>query len=234
MSSDALKNSVLALRQQADTRFGQLQRRVGARDALLMKKQEVFQQTKHKQNTANVASKALYFVERAVRNVRKEVLGDVERVVNEALRSVYVENSPRLECEVSTKRDRSSVVPYFIKHLPNGEVVRRPPASHGCGVSDITSLVLRMVLLRAKGAEPVLVADEPFRFLGARQVPRASALLSQVSHNLGIQTIVTTHHDETVELSDVAHYLTLNDTGAVKALREEQNHERRTEKKSSS
>ena len=76
---------------------------------------------------------------------------------------------------------------------------------HHDGQSDI--------LIKASGADSVLVADEPFRFLGTAQVPRASMLLKEIAQRLGVQVILTTHHDMTVDVADRAFLLQKTDDG---------------------
>lgn len=197
-----------------------IERQIGARDVIQKRLAELETEVLRNSETAKLADAALRFVEDAIRTTRIGVLRDAERVVNEALKSVYGDDAPRLECEVGVKRDRSSVVPWIIKRCAAGEV-RRTADGFGCGVGDIVSLSLRLVLLHASGAEKVLVADEPFRFLGVVQVPRASALLREISHRLNVQTIMTTHHDATVEAADAAFCLTMNDDTVI--LRKETN-----------
>jgi DNA repair exonuclease SbcCD ATPase subunit len=203
-----------------------LQRQVGVRDQLVTRHDKLSSEVQKQVKAAGVADSALRFIETSVQSTRQEILRDIEAIADESLRTVYGENAPSLEWEVSVKRDRSSIVPWFVKQLPDGKTVKRRFEGCGCGVSDVTSLILRLVLLRASGTAPVLVIDEPFRNLGVLQVPHASALLRQVAKKLGVQVILTTHWSATVEQGDVVFWFELDKNGVVQATKEEKHAER--------
>ncbi len=192
--------------------FSSLQKQAGVRDDIVSRIAKKNEQLKTAERDSALAKTASSFVDSSVKNVRLEVLTDLETIVNSALQSVYEPDSPSVELELSNKRDRTAITPYFIQQV-SGKELRRRYEGLGCGVSDIVSVALRLVLIKASGADSVLVADEPFRFLGTAQVPRASMLLKEIAQRLGVQVILTTHHDTTVDVADRAFLLQKTDDG---------------------
>jgi len=163
---------------------------------------------------AEIVNEALTFIEETVYKKRHGIVVQVESIVNSALGSVYQDNPPKFDCDIGMLRNRSAIVPYIVKEI-GGSKIKRQPDGFGGGVGDVVSLILRLVLLKASGAVPILIADEPFKFLGEKQVPYASMLLKELCNRLGIQTIVTTHHKATVEASDKSFNLTLDEDEKV-------------------
>jgi DNA repair exonuclease SbcCD ATPase subunit len=207
-------------RQTLKTSLAETQARLGVRDSLqakLIKKQADLVLA---QDNARLAGSAAAFVEASVRTTRQSVLNDLQTIVNDALTAVYGEDGPRLEFELSVKRERTAITPMFLQKTGELEA-RRKAEGLGCGVSDVAALILRLVLLKASGAEPVLVVDEPFRFLGVTQIPPASELLHRISSQLGIQVIMTTHDDATIEAADRTFCLTKENDAVVVTTRKE-------------
>jgi DNA repair exonuclease SbcCD ATPase subunit len=198
------------LQKQVTSRLALLQQRVGVRDDLLSRLKTKNDSLTSAETAARLAKQAAVFVESSVKNTRLEVLHDLETIVNAALVAVYDTDPPRFELELSSKRDRTAIVPWFSQTV-NGQTLRRRYEGLGCGVSDVVSMALRLVLIRASGADTVVIADEPFRFLGVLQVPNAALLLKEIARKLSIQVIMTTHWDAPIEIADRAFLLTKTD-----------------------
>jgi DNA repair exonuclease SbcCD ATPase subunit len=198
-----------------------LQQRLGVRNNLIRQRKASKRKELECQEIANNASKSLSFVEESVKRIRDKTLRSVESVTNEALKKIYTDQDIRIECHFSIKRDRSAVTIRYAKNMPDGKVLKRNPEGSGCGVSDVVSLALRMVLIRATGSEPILIADEPFKWIGRDQIPQAAALLKYLAQELGIQIIVTSHHPQLKEYADKAYGIILED-GISKVVTEEE------------
>jgi DNA repair exonuclease SbcCD ATPase subunit len=197
----------------------ELQRSIGVRDELLKQKKSWGKKEDANKELAEKAVQSLNFVEESVRSVRNKTLRSIEAVANEALQAVYDENL-KLECDFGIKRDRSAVTLRYVKKIGDGQLVKRDPDGSGCGVSDVVAFALRLVLIKATGSESVLVADEPFKWLGRDQIPKAAALLKFLSHKLGIQIIVTSHHQVLRDTADLAHGLEIDEDGIVRVISE--------------
>lgn len=196
-----------------------LQRSVGVRDDLVRQRDDWATKEAQSRASAEKAVASLNFVEESVRSVRDKTLRSIEAVANEALQVVYDENL-KLECDFGIKRDRSAVTLRYVKQIGDGQSVKRDPNGSGCGVSDVVAFALRLVLIKATGSEAVLIADEPFKWLGRDQIPKAAALLKYLSHKLGIQIIVTSHHQALRDVADHSHELEVDEDGIVQVVSE--------------
>jgi len=96
----------------------------------------------------------------------------------------FVERRGRTECDVAFRRGR------------RGEAVH-PMSAAGGGAVDVAAFALRLSLWTMKKSAPVMILDEPFRFLSTDLRPRAAKLVKELSERLGIQFVIVTH-DETL------------------------------------
>ena len=198
-------------REKLSTWSNQLQRRVGVRNSLQEKLELLKTQEEELYDQATKATDALSFVESSVQSIRSKTFRSIESVANEALSVVYCGENLRVECDFDIKRDRSAVVIRITTEFPDGAKLKRNPDGSGCGVSDVIAICLRMVLIRATGCEPILVADEPFKWLGRDQIGKAAELLKYLSQKLDIQLIIASHHPELREIADRSYCLELNE-----------------------
>lgn len=197
-----------------------VQRSIGVRDSILDKKQIEEKRIEENKEKAIIAAKALNFVEKSVQSIRTKTLKSIEVVTNEALEAIYG-NGLRLECDFNIKRDRSAVSLRYVKDLPDGVVLKRSPEGSGCGVSDVVAFALRLVLIKATGSDPILIADEPFKWLGRDQIIPAASLLKYLSKKLNIQIIITSHHPELKDVADCSYWLKLDEEEIVQIISEE-------------
>ena len=112
----------------------------------------------------------------------------LEAVFHEPYKLVteFVQRRNKTECDLFFERD--------------GEKVNPIDASGG-GAVDVASFALRVASwsMQRPKSRAVLILDEPFRFLSADLLPRASQMLKQVSLKLGLQIIMVTHSEELQE-----------------------------------
>lgn len=215
MLDEKIKSAAAALKDWQED----LQRQTGVRNSLLEKHRGLKELEEVSYNEATKASEGLSFVENSIQSIRGRTFRSIETVTNEALKAVYAEDL-RIECDFGMKRDRSAVDIRIVKDCANGEVLKRNPDGSGCGVSDVVSLCLRMVLIRATGCVPILIADEPFKWLGRDQIPKAAALLEYMAIKLKMQVISASHHPSMRELAETSFWLELNEEGETKIIDE--------------
>jgi len=220
MMSDKIDGMRTAAREKLNDWQDRLQRAVGVRDSLLQKKNELEKEKNNSRKKAIKATEALNFVEESVKTIRDRTLRSIESVTNEALQVVYSEESIKLECGVSIKRDRSAITLRYLKYLDDGTVIRRVPSGSGCGVSDVVAFALRMVLIKATGCEPILIADEPFKWLGRNQIPHAAKLLKYLAEKLNVQIVLTSHHPDLRDAADIAYQLELDENSITRIVSE--------------
>lgn len=92
----------------------------------------------------------------------------------------FVQRRNKTECDLLFERDGERIDPI---------------SASGGGAVDVASFALRIASwsMRRPKTRPVIILDEPMRFLSVDLQERASAMIKQVSDKLGVQFIIITH-----------------------------------------
>jgi hypothetical protein len=101
-------------------------------------------------------------------------------------------------CRFETKRGRTEASLLLLKE--GAEI--DPMAASGGGVVDVISFALRLAAWSLSKTKPLLVFDEPFKHLSRDLRPKAAEILRELSRNLGLQIVLTTHDEILLEVAD--------------------------------
>lgn len=96
------------------------------------------------------------------------------------------------------RRGQTEVDIYLDK---DGEPIDPMDASGG-GVVDVVTFALRVVAWSLSSTAPVLILDEPFKWVSAGRRQVCGELIRGVSDRLGLQIIMVTHDPELVQRAD--------------------------------
>jgi hypothetical protein len=99
----------------------------------------------------------------------------------------FVNRRNQTECDLSVVRNN---------------VDRHPLSSNGGGLADVISTALRSTFLVLSEVRPVLILDEPFKFLSEDLQSYCCIMLKTISDQLGIQIIMVSHLNEMREIAD--------------------------------
>lgn len=133
---------------------------------------------------------------------QNELKYQISEIVSLALASVFddpyefvasfEQRRNQVECDLFFKRD--------------GELID-PLSASGGGAVDVAAFALRIALwsLRTNRTRPVILLDEPMRFISKGYRGRASEMLKMLSDKLGLQIIMVTHAEEYIENADKVH-----------------------------
>lgn len=106
----------------------------------------------------------------------------MESIFNEPYKLIlsFVERRNKNECDILFQRDNEQFSPID---------------SSGGGAVDVASFALRIASwsMAMKRTRPVIILDEPMRFLSADRQENASEMIKEISRKLGIQFIIVTH-----------------------------------------
>ncbi len=87
-------------------------------------------------------------------------------------------------------------------------VVRDPMDSHGGGLVNIVSMVLRLVIVAlTPGLSRTVVLDEPFAHLSQGYIEGVSRFIREIVDSTGIQLLIVSHEAEIAEVADKAYRL---------------------------
>lgn len=136
---------------------------------------------------------ALLIAQEVAQQTQEELEFQVSALVTNALASVFPDPYEfRVSFEI--KRGKTEAVLFFER---DGEEID-PLTASGGGVVDIAAFALRLsaFLIANVKPPPVIVLDEPFRFVSAEYRPAVAELLDEMATKLGIQFIMVTHFEE--------------------------------------
>ena len=93
------------------------------------------------------------------------------------------------------KRSQTEAQCWFVR---NGERIR-PMDAAGGGAVDIASFALRVTLWSLGKTAPVIVLDEPVKFVSRDLQSRAGLMMRELSERLGLQFIIVSHDPDIIE-----------------------------------
>lgn len=140
---------------------------------------------------------ALVLIQQAALDTQQQLRYHLEELVQHAIDAVFPgKYTFRVAFEIKNGRTGAQI------YLDKDGTRMDPMDSNGGGVVDIISLALRIASWGISRTRPVLLLDEPFKFLSARYRPLIGEMLSGVAHRLGLQVIMVTHDPDMVEIAD--------------------------------
>ena len=155
--------------------------------------------------------KAQAIIQTVAEQTHNQLKFRITEPVSLALAAVWgQEEAFTLELEFPMRRNQTECDMYFGR---DGELYE-PTNSTGGGVVDVAAFALRPALLRLvhPSLRPVLILDEPLKWLDSAHHKDAADMLATVSKELGIQMIITTHtlKESLVPVADKVFEVTIN------------------------
>jgi len=160
------------------------------------------------QNKIGVASEkleigkdALAFLEQVANSRRNSMKDKIQSIITEAVRFAFG-NNYSVELSYSTKNNRSFMDIVVVKKTEKGEV-KRTMEGIGGSVSDSVAIPLRlMVIMGSSETSRVCILDEGYKHVDRRRIELVAEFIRDVSHKLGIQIIMCSHHTAMIDKAD--------------------------------
>lgn len=133
---------------------------------------------------------ALLVAQEVAQMTQEQLEYQVSSLVTSALKAIFPDPY-KFKVEFIIKRGKTEADMFFSK---DGEAVD-PLTASGGGVVDIASFALRLTsyLIAKEKPAPVLLLDEPFRFVSEEYQEDVAVLLEELSTKFGVQIIIVTH-----------------------------------------
>jgi ABC-type cobalamin/Fe3+-siderophores transport system ATPase subunit len=140
-----------------------------------------------------VAEKAQVIIQTVVQQTQQELQYKISELVSIALQSVF-DDPYEFVVEFVQKRNKTECELRFVRR---GVVIGNPMDSTGGGVVDVAAFALRLSLwsMQQHKSDPLIVLDEPFRFLSADLQHKTSELLCELAEKMNMQFLIVTHND---------------------------------------
>jgi len=123
----------------------------------------------------------------------------ISDIASLALDSVF-DNPYKLEVEFVQRRNKTECDLYFVRD----EEKMDPLSASGGGAVDVAAFALRIASwsMNQPHTRPVIILDEPLRFLSVDLQERASTMIKEISKKLGLQFIIITHESTLATYAD--------------------------------
>lgn len=142
--------------------------------------------------------KARRLIQQAALKTQEALKIRLTAIVTTALRGIFAEKDLEFEVRFVSQAGRTEAV------LEVGEegLYTNTLEGHGGGVADVVSFALRAAFWAISRSRPVLILDEPFRFLSRDLQPLAAEMIRLISDKLELQVIMVSHVEEARETAD--------------------------------
>lgn len=139
------------------------------------------------------AEEARALVVSVAQAVQQKAHKHIARVVSRCLTAIF-DDPPKFKIVFERKRGKTEARLVFVKDKAEYD----PMTASGGGMVDVAAFALRLacLMLSRPKLRPLLVIDEPFRFVHADIRPRIRTLLETLSQELKVQIILVTHDPE--------------------------------------
>lgn len=178
-----------------------------------IRKKQLQQIQKQKEQTINNISlrvQTIQFIEKIAFEQRMLVKQKVQKLITSCLQQVY-DDSYSVQFNYGIKGSKTSVQIILVRKCKDGLVVRRGIQGIGGGVADSISLPLKLiVLLNDKEYEKILITDEPGKHLDLQRVPKFANFIKRISEQLGVQVIMSSHHEVMDSFADTVNLVTID------------------------
>lgn len=145
------------------------------------------------------ADEARAVIQAVAQATQRELEYHVSEITSLALSAVF-DNPYRLVLEFVQRRNRTEADIWFER---DGQRCR-PIDSAGGGAVDVAALALRVAMwsLRRPRSRATLILDEPLKMLSRNLMPKAAAMIGEISRRLKLQVIMVSHAAELIEAAD--------------------------------
>ena len=134
------------------------------------------------------AEHAKQLLQKGAQETQKSLEYHISNIVSLALTAIF-DASYEFRAKFVIRRNATECDLLLVK---DGEEMS-PMDAVGGGVIDVISFSLRVAYWSMKPNRPVMILDEPFRFLSVDLQERASEMIKTISEELGIQIIMVSH-----------------------------------------
>lgn len=141
--------------------------------------------------------KAQALIQKTAQETQSQLKYHVESLVQNAIDAVFP-TSYIFKMDFVLRRNQTEVDIWLDME---GEQVD-PMDAAGGGVVDVVSFALRVVAWSLSSTSPILLLDEPMKWVSAGRRKVCGELIQEVASKLGLQILMVTHDPDLVERAD--------------------------------
>jgi len=138
------------------------------------------------------------FFQNIAEEVQQEVADTICAITTSALFAVFEDDPYECKIRFQIKRNLVEAELYFER---DGEEYD-PVDDSGGGVIDVAAFAARVGFIFLSNGARILIADEPFKYVSAKYLPKIPEMLRMLSEKLDMQFIIVSHIEEIKENAD--------------------------------
>lgn len=136
-------------------------------------------------------------IQEVAQQTQEELKYHISEIVTLALAAVF-DKPYQFEVDFVQRRNQTEADLWFVR---DGERID-PLTASGGGAVDVASFALRASLWALQRNRPILILDEPGKFISKTYQPKFGEMLQMISKRLSIQILFITHCDDLVDSAD--------------------------------
>jgi len=130
--------------------------------------------------------------------VQNNLSDHISNIVTRAINTIWPEKEIKFHAKFIERRNKTECDLFLVENGYEYTVLD----SRGHGMADIISMALRVAYINLDTCDNMLILDEPFRNLSTENHAVASHMLKELSKELEMQFIISTHIEHLVEYAD--------------------------------
>ena len=144
------------------------------------------------------AEEARQIIQLVAQETQQQLEYRISELATLAMAGVF-ENPYNLELEFVQKRGKTEAIIQFERD----GVKINPEHCTGGGAQDVASFALQVSLWGIKRNRPIMILDEPLKWLKGGQYPeRGAEVIREISEKLGLQVVMVSHIPDQIEHAD--------------------------------
>ena len=147
--------------------------------------------------------KARALIQQAALDTQGHLQTRLSTLVSTALEAVFPGQGLDFRLSFEAKRGRTEC----LLEIGENGVYNPPLDAHGGGVVDVVSFALRMSFWSMQRTRPVLIMDEPMKFVSPDLIPLAADMVRAMADKLGLQIIMVSHIIAFQDIADKVFHL---------------------------
>ena len=137
-------------------------------------------------------------IQKIAEETQVNITDNIESIVTLALESVFGDELS-FKCVFASKRGKTECSFAVVDQQGNST---NPMTAHGGGVLDVVNIGLRLAFWSMEKKRPLVILDEPFKFLSRELLPNAADMLRVMSERLKLQILMVTHIPELINAAE--------------------------------
>lgn len=209
MDITLISNQINKFKDKFYVRKGKYENLIKTKERLIDEKNKISQEN-------DILLQARLLLAESSKYAKEQIKSQIESMVTHGLQYIFGEDK-RFEIDIVESKNKTEAEFYVISQQDGIEIKNAPQDSHGGGVVDIVSLILKVAILQSYSpqVEGPLILDEPAKHVSDEYIEKVGEFIQQITEFFGRQVIMVTHNFHLSEIANTKYEVT-QDNGISK------------------